>query len=108
MTTERRERALAALEGLSVGDALGERFFGRPDLVLERVERREVVEGPWRWTDDTLMACSIVEVLLDGGGIDEGALLASFTTRLDIERGYGPAAIGLLLDVRAGLAGPEA
>jgi ADP-ribosylglycohydrolase len=51
----RRERTLQSLDGLSVGDAFGERFFRMP---------RRAIAGRWQWTDDTQMALSIVEVLL--------------------------------------------
>ena len=52
-----------ALEGLSVGDALGERFFGPALEVLKRIDARLLPPGPWSWTDDTQMALSIVDIL---------------------------------------------
>lgn len=88
----RHARARETLEGLAVGDALGEQFFGRPELV----EARELPAPVWRWTDDTLMACSVVEVLERRGSIDEELLFASFAERYDPTRGYGTAAERLL------------
>lgn len=79
----RRARARETLEGLAVGDALGEQFFVRPELV----EARELPAPVWRWTDDTLMACSVVEVLERRGSIDEELLFASFAERYDPARG---------------------
>jgi hypothetical protein len=55
------ERAYLSLEGLSVGDAFGERFFGNPARVAALIERRVAPEGVWRWTDDTQMAQCIVD-----------------------------------------------
>lgn len=88
----RRTRARETLEGLAVGDALGEQFFLRPDLV----EAREPPPPVWQWTDDTLMACSVVEILERHGRIEEERLFASFAGRFEPGRGYGPGTEGLL------------
>lgn len=85
----RSARALDALEGLATGDALGETFF-RPDWVPD-VELEVLPPATWRWTDDTNMAASIVEVLAAGDRIDQDALAASFLREYDVRRGYGPA-----------------
>jgi ADP-ribosylglycohydrolase len=82
--------AVDALEGLSVGDALGEQFFGPADSARAAVAGRRLPDPPWRWTDDTNMALSVVEVLVEHGGIDSGALAESFARRYDPGRGYGP------------------
>jgi ADP-ribosylglycohydrolase len=91
MATSPRERALLSLEGLALGDAFGESFF-TPDAV-ERLKRREPLGGPWRWTDDTAMALSIVETLAAHDRIDQDDLAARFARRYDLEpdRGYGMA-----------------
>lgn len=91
------ERARASLEGLSVGDALGERFFGPPSEVVPRIARREVPPAPWRYTDDTEMALSVYEVLEQIGSIHPGALADAMARRFDITRGYGAGARELLL-----------
>jgi ADP-ribosylglycohydrolase len=101
---ERDSAALVVLEGLSVGDALGERFFGAPDQVGELISARCLPPPPWRWTDDTLMSCSIVEALLSRQRVRERQLFQSFAEHLDLERGYGPAARDLLLAGRSGRA----
>ena len=95
------QRARASLEGLSVGDALGERFFGPPAEVVPRIARREVTPGPWRYTDDTEMALSVYEVLDQIGRIHPGALADAMARRFDITRGYGAGARELLLAFRA-------
>ncbi|WP_406136224.1 ADP-ribosylglycohydrolase family protein [Streptomyces sp. NBC_01089] len=82
-------RARASLRGLSVGDALGSRFFAPDNYPL--LARRELPVGPWRWTDDTEMACSVLAVLVVEGRIDQDTLAASFAAHHDVDRDYGPA-----------------
>ncbi|MGC5345377.1 ADP-ribosylglycohydrolase family protein [Streptomyces sp. DT171] len=96
----RFERALASLRGLSLGDALGSQFslpVNYPSL-----KRRELPPGPWRWTDDTEMACSVLAVLLAHDRIDQDALAHSFARHHDPDRDYGPAVNRLLGLVREG------
>ncbi|NJP52705.1 ADP-ribosylglycohydrolase family protein [Streptomyces sp. SBST2-5] len=96
----RLERALASLRGLSVGDALGSQFFVPVNYPL--LKRRELPPGPWRWTDDTEMACSVVAVLVGHHRIDQDALARSFAEHHDFDRGYGPAVTRLLRQIREG------
>ena len=94
--------AYDSLDGLSVGDALGAQFFmvGRSlaDLVTGRPPA-----GPWEWTDDTHMACSVVEQLREHGGIDQDRLAATFAQRCEPDRGYGAGAVVILHQIRDGL-----
>ncbi|MFE3372343.1 ADP-ribosylglycohydrolase family protein [Streptomyces sp. NPDC059173] len=99
-SARRFERALASLRGLSVGDALGSQFFVPANYPLLR--QRALPPGPWQWTDDTEMACSILAVLAGHGRIDQDALARSFAERHDFDRGYGPAVNRLLRLVRQG------
>ncbi|WP_181793693.1 ADP-ribosylglycohydrolase family protein [Streptomyces sp. WELS2] len=96
----RLERALTSLRGLAVGDALGSQFFVPAHYPL--LKRRELPAGPWRWTDDTEMACSVVAVLAVHQRIDQDALARSFAEHHDFDRGYGPAVNRLLRLVREG------
>ena len=59
---------------------------------------------PWRWTDDTAMAISIVDALERDGRIDPDALAAAFARRFALEpaRGYGAGAYALLSRVSMG------
>ncbi|MFD8712666.1 ADP-ribosylglycohydrolase family protein [Streptomyces anulatus] len=99
--SERRfERALASLRGLSVGDALGSQFFVPVNYPL--LKQRALPPGPWQWTDDTEMACSVLAVLSAHGRIDQDALARSFAEHHDFDRGYGPAVNRLLRLVREG------
>jgi ADP-ribosylglycohydrolase len=96
------ERARLSLEGLSVGDAFGERFFGPDELVTMLVQARAEPGRIWRYTDDTQMAISIVEVLERGGAIDQDALAEAFARRMDPARGYGAGAYRILQGIRKG------
>ncbi|WP_030563125.1 ADP-ribosylglycohydrolase family protein [Streptomyces aureocirculatus] len=96
----RLSRALASLRGLAVGDALGSQFFKPAHHPL--LKRRELPEGPWPWTDDTEMACSVLAVLVTHGRIDQDALAGSFAEHHHAGRGYGPAVNQLLDRIRDG------
>jgi len=89
------QAALLSLEGLSVGDAFGENFFWLPRDVLTA---RLLPPAPWKWTDDTAMALSIIDVLRERGEIDPDELAENFAQRFRDEpnRGYGAGAASLL------------
>lgn len=99
----RLARARLSLEGLSVGDALGERFFS-PWVRDMCLGKRIVPEGPWRWTDDTAMALGIVEVLERYGAVNQDELAQVFARRYvnNPDRGYGPAQHDLLRAIDRG------
>ena len=106
--TDGPERARDSLQGLAVGDALGESFFGAPDAVRARIAARQLPSGPRPWTDDTQMATALVGVLEKSDGwIRESDALAAFADAFDIYRGYGLATRQLLLQVRRGADGPS-
>jgi ADP-ribosylglycohydrolase len=98
----RLQRALYSLEGLSVGDAFGERFFLHPDVVESLVNARAIPASPWYYTDDTQMALSIVAILQKYGEINQNKLAESFAKQFDRDRGYGAATIGLLTRIGEG------
>lgn len=93
-----------ALDGLSLGDAFGERFFGPPGVIASRIAARELPKGEWAWTDDTAMALSVCEVLEAHGCIDADALASAFARRFAREpgRGYGGGARDILTDIGLG------
>ncbi len=103
LTAARRARARLSLEGLSVGDSLGERFFS-PWVRDTCLTKRIVPEGQWQWTDDTAMALGILEVLDQHGQIDQDELARVFARRYmdDQNRGYGPAQHDLLQEIHRG------
>jgi ADP-ribosylglycohydrolase len=96
------EAARVSLLGLAVGDAFG--------AMLDRAGARRAAmrlispQRPWKWTDDTAMALSIVELLADAGTIDPDRLAALFAARFarEPDRGYGAGAAGMLARVAAG------
>lgn len=95
---DRLERALQALEGLSVGDAFGEQFFVNRHLM----DGRNLPPPLWSFTDDTQMALSVVSVLRQAGTINQSALAHSFARHYTPWRGYGAAMHGVLMRIRAG------
>jgi len=103
---ERMQRARLALDGVSVGDAFGERFFSvHVPLTPERIAQNEAPAPPWKYTDDTEMALAIFEVLERNGHIDQDDLAESFAARYDYDpnRGYGQGAAALLSGLNDGL-----
>lgn len=95
-------RARACLDGLSVGDAFGERFFGHPHAIAQRALP---AEAPWRWTDDTAMAHEVVQLLATTGDVEPDALAAAFARRYLAEpwRGYGGTAHDILTAIGDGV-----
>lgn len=93
--------ACESLVGLSVGDALGARFEG-DSFDRARLQATLDPDGPARWTDDTQMACSIVEVLLALGTIEQDRLACAFGRRYQPWRGYGPMTHVLLSQLHDG------
>jgi len=97
-------RARLALEGLSIGDAFGQRFFVAPSVVESFVESRALPAEPWYWTDDTAMALSVFETLRDHARIDPDVLATRFAARYrhDPARGYGGTAHSILMAISLG------
>lgn len=95
------QRAMRSLDGLSVGDAFGELFFF---ISPEFATLNDLPAEPWRWTDDTHMALSIVEVLKRFGRVEQDELALAFAGRYMDEpnRGYGGGARRLLARIAAG------
>ncbi|MBH0776128.1 ADP-ribosylglycohydrolase family protein [Nocardia bovistercoris] len=91
-----------SLDGLSVGDALGQHFpiMGRSVSDLRTVDS---TAGPLGWTDDTEMACSVVAELCGHGGIDQDRLAVAFARRFQPHRDYGFATVDTLRRVRDGM-----
>lgn len=94
----RLSRARASLDGLSTGDAFGENFFCDPDKVEQGIFDQSLPAGPWMYTDDTVMAISIFQVLAMRRVIDQEFLAELFASRYrrDPTRGYGGTARNIL------------
>lgn len=93
---------LLSLNGLSVGDALGDTFFGAGANLERRIYQREVPPAPWWYSDDTEMALSIVETLWRCERIDPDALAEALARRFNPQRGYGEGAHRLLIRLQWG------
>jgi ADP-ribosylglycohydrolase len=94
------QRGRLSLDGLSIGDAFGELFF----TISSSAGPTNLPPGPWRWTDDTHMALSVMEVLERFGRIEQDALAHAFARRFAAEpyRGYGSGAMTLLSQLADG------
>jgi ADP-ribosylglycohydrolase len=98
------ERARLALDGLSLGDALGETCFRGNNWERLMADPRHTAPGPWPYTDDTAMALAIFEVLDQHGQIDQDHLARRFAARWRAQpwRGYGAGAFQLLRSIAEG------
>ncbi len=98
---DRSDRARLALDGLSIGDAFGQQFF---HVDPAWIAKRRLPPRPWRWTDDTAMALSVVDVLCEFGRIEQDELAERFASRFVAEpnRGYGAGAQRILLQIHEG------
>ncbi|MFF5232474.1 ADP-ribosylglycohydrolase family protein [Dactylosporangium sp. NPDC000521] len=91
-----------SLDGLSVGDAVGAQFFV-PGTTLSHITEANEPPGARPWTDDTEMACSIVDELAVHGRIDRDRLASAFSRRYEPYRGYGGGAVVVLHQIRDGV-----
>ena len=71
---QRVERVQLSLDGLGLGDALGEMLSYRAHSAAKRIQENDLPAGPWFHTDDTEMAISIAGVLKAHGHIHQDAL----------------------------------
>lgn len=94
-----KDRFVACLWGLALGDALGARHEGGP--VVGALWRAVTLNG-LRWTDDTQMALGLAESLLARGGLDPDHVARSWAEGWQRWRGYGPGASRLLARIRQG------
>jgi ADP-ribosylglycohydrolase len=87
----RIERMKLSLDGLSLGDALGEMLSYQAHTAPRRLAENHLPPEPWFHTDDTEMAISIVAILKSHGYVHQDALAKRFARRFerDPDRGYG-------------------
>lgn len=99
--SEALQRALLSLEGLAIGDALGEMLSYRCDSVREIIDSDHLPPKPWWRTDDTEMALGLVETLHRFGQVDQDALAHRFGERYyrEPDRGYGSMANKILSEI---------
>ncbi len=104
IATDRLLRAREALEGLSVGDAIGEALSYQSYRCREIADFSAFRAGTVRYTDDTEMALAVYETLERLGGIEEDVMAWTFSNRyrIDPDRGYGKMARHILQDIGNG------
>ncbi len=102
--SEHLNRALLSLDGLSVGDAFGQRLSICARSARSVVERDGLPAGPWWHTDDTQMAMAIIEELTAHGKIASDSLARRFVERFQADpgRGYGKGARMQLEEIARG------
>lgn len=101
---EHLQRSMNSLAGLAVGDALGSALGEFGVGWAGGDQRPELPQSPWFYTDDTVMAQSIVKVLREHDEIDQDHLAELFSQRFMSapERGYGRGAAALLASIYHG------
>lgn len=101
----RIRNALLSLEGLALGDSFGQNFFIQQDKAIQQIKSRQLPAKPWLYTDDTIMAFSIVETLNKFGYINQNYLAQTFAQRYMEEpnRGYGSNAGKTLREISQGI-----
>ncbi len=60
---DRIKYAKRALTGTALGDCFGQSFFIPDETARQRIKNREIMDGPWHFTDDTVMAIGIYSIL---------------------------------------------
>jgi ADP-ribosylglycohydrolase len=97
---DRMQRVKLSLAGLSVGDAFGQFFFWQVDAI----PLRQLPPPRWHFTDDTVMAESLVETLHRFGTVEQDDLARRFGDRYaeDPARGYGGTAHEILRRIHRG------
>lgn len=100
----RLARARIALDGLSVGDAFGQRHSEQQDAAAT-IEDRVLPNGPWRTTDDTETAMAVFEQLAKHGEIRPDDLARTLARRYrdNPYRGYNAGAHKILDGIARGL-----
>lgn len=108
--TTKLDLAKTSLLGLSIGDAFGETFFGPAEIISARINNRDLQQGNWFFTDDTVMGIGVYNVLSRFGAINQDELANEFADNyaMDNYRGYGGTAQKILRDIAEGMYWREA
>jgi len=102
--TQRLKIAKQSLLGLAVGDALGQQFFLPSDQLELHLMKRQLPNAPWYFTDDTIMAMGVYDILQCFEEINQYSLAKTFASNYikDDCRGYGGTAHGILKAIYSG------
>jgi len=106
----RHARLDLCLDGLSLGDAFGEMFFGAPRSARDAIRANQLPPSKWWYTDDTEMALAIAEVLRAKGEINQDFLAERFSIRFLEEpgRGYGKGTLAFCEWINRGVSWQQA
>lgn len=101
---DRIKYAKCALDGIALGDCFGQTFFMPDEIARQRIKDREILNAPWHFTDDTVMAIGIYRILEKYGKINQDELARVFAENyaLDWHRGYGGTAHSILRSIGEG------
>ena len=101
---DRIKYAKRALDGIALGDCFGQTFFVPDETACQRIKDREILNEPWHFTDDTVMAIGIYRILEKYGKIEQDELAKVFAENyaLDWHRGYGGTAHSILRSIGEG------
>ncbi len=96
--------ACKAVKGVSIGDAFGESFFGDRNTIITHIQKREIPNTSWEFTDDTVMTIAVLEQLEVNGTINQDELAQIFVKNhnIDVNRGYGATARRILRAIDRG------
>jgi len=98
------DRMMLSVEGLALGDALGDFYLYTPNPIAGKLRQRSLPPPPWIFTDDTEMALALIDVLRNVGCVDQDQLAEAFATRYLQRpgRGYGPGMCEILEEIADG------
>ena len=101
---DRIKYAKRALDGIALGDCFGQTFFVPDEIARQRIKDREILNEPWHFTDDTVMAIGIYRILKKYGKISQDELAKVFAENyaLDWHRQYGGTAHSILRSIGEG------
>lgn len=101
---DRIKYAKRALNGIALGDCFGESFFIPDETAHQKIKNKELLNKPWHFTDDTVMAIGIYSILEKYGKIEQDELAGVFAQNyaLDWHRGYGGTAHSILRSIGEG------
>ncbi|WP_035796192.1 ADP-ribosylglycohydrolase family protein [Kitasatospora mediocidica] len=97
--------ALDSLQGLTLGDAFGDRWFPVPaDEASAALAARVPRKGPWHWTDDSAMALVLLRHLVAHGEVRQDELARGFAAEYTEHYGrkYGPSMHQVLRAIQEG------
>jgi poly(ADP-ribose) glycohydrolase ARH3 len=85
-----------------MGDASGAPYEGYDHVTVRSVISNTPLLGGWRYTDDSEMMKGVIESLITNKGFNGAHMAQTFVNNFHYERGYGPGAIRVLMEIKSG------